>query len=107
MYSDASSRRRSRLLWVIALALCLALVLGVIALKPGRDLSEESAAAIRDAVQRSARQCYVVEGVYPPNLAYLEEHYGIQINTKDYYVTYEAFASNLPPSVRVAFKPKS
>lgn len=104
MYSDASSRRRSRLLWVIALALCLALVLGVIALKPGRDLSEESAAAIRDAVQRSARQCYVVEGVYPPSLDYLTENYGLQVNTEDFYVTYDAFASNLPPTVRVTSK---
>ena len=70
----------------------------------GRDLSDEAAAAIRDAVERSARQCYVVEGVYPPNLQYLEENYGLQVNTRDFYVTYEAFASNLPPTVVVTAK---
>ena len=32
---------------------------------------------------------------------YLEDHYGIEINHKDFYVTYEAFASNVPPSVFV------
>jgi hypothetical protein len=43
----------------------------------------------------------VVEGVYPPNLAYLEDNYGLQINTRDFYVHYQAFSSNLPPEVRV------
>ena len=66
-----------------------------------RCFRETFAAAIREAVQRSALQCYVVEGVYPPNLQYLEDNYGLQVNTEDYYVSYEAFASNLPPTVKV------
>ena len=49
-------------------------------------------------------QCYVVEGVYPENLSYLEENYGLQINTRDFYVAYDAFASNLPPDIRVRAK---
>ncbi len=78
------------------------LLLALLALNgSGRDLSEEGAVAIREAVQRSALQCYAVEGVYPPNLAYLEENYGLQVNTDDYYVTYDAFASNLAPTVIV------
>ena len=55
----------------------------------------------RNPRRRSALQCYAVEGVYPPNLQYLEDNYGLQVNTKDYYVSYEAFASNLPPTVKV------
>ena len=55
-------------------------------------------------MRRSALQCYVVEGVYPPDLAYLEDNYGLQVNTEDYYVTYEAFSSNLPPTIRVMRK---
>ena len=78
MYSDKAKPRR-RLLWLL-----LAIVL-----------------AIRDAVQRSALQCYAVEGVYPPSLEYLQDNYGLQINTEDFYVTYDAFASNLPPAIRV------
>ena len=35
---------------------------------------------------------------------YLEENYGLQVNTRDFYVTYEAFASNLPPTIRVTAK---
>ena len=104
MYSDATSKRRSRLLWLAVLLVLVLLVLCTDMWKPGRDLSEESAAAIQEAVQRTARQCYVVEGVYPPSLSYLEENYGLQVNTEDFYVTYEAFASNLPPTVHVIAK---
>ncbi len=46
-------------------------------------------------------QCYVVEGVYPPDLQYLENNYGLRVNTEDYYVVYDCFASNLPPTIRV------
>ena len=104
MYSDAGSKKRRWRFWLAALLLLALLVLLAAVVKPGRDLSEESAAAIQATVQRSARQCYVVEGVYPPSLRYLEENYGLQINTEDFYVRYEAFASNLPPNVRVISK---
>ena len=69
-----------------------------------QEKSEEGAQAIRDAVLRSARQCYVVEGVYPPDLEYLEENYGLRINTEHYYITYDAFSSNLAPDVIVSIK---
>ena len=42
--------------------------------------------------------------MYPPSLAYLTENYGLQVNTEDFYVTYDAFASNLPPTVRAQFQ---
>ena len=64
-------------------------------------MEEESIAALKAAVERSARQCYVVEGFYPPSLEYLEENYGLQINTDEFYVVYDVFASNISPDVRV------
>ena len=104
MYSDAGKRKTAWAVWLTAAVLLLAVVLFAVAKRPGRDLSEESAAAIRAAVERSALQCYVVEGIYPPDLPYLEENYGLQINTNDFYVTYTAFASNVPPTVIVKAK---
>jgi hypothetical protein len=100
MYSDRLAKRKTWILW----ALLLLLLLGALALifsDGGRDLDDSSALAIREAVQRSALQCYAVEGVYPPDLQYLEDNYGLQVNEEDFYVTYDAFASNLPPTVRV------
>ena len=101
MYSDYAPRRRRLLFWAILLLLLVLLLFLFIRMDPGRDLSESSAQAIRDAVRRGALQCYAVEGVYPPDLQYLEDNYGLQINTEVFYVTYEAFASNLPPTIRV------
>ena len=100
MYSDKKKKHTFWIWIVLALAAIFVLVY-TFAGHSGEDLTEESAAAIQEAVRRSAMQCYVVEGVYPENLSYLEENYGLQINKDDYYVSYEAFAQNLPPTVKV------
>ena len=104
MYSDAEKRKNRWLPWLLGFVLLAALCLFIAWQNPERDLSEESAAAIQAAVERGALQCYVVEGIYPPDLQYLEDNYGLQINTHDFYVTYDAFASNLPPTVLVRAK---
>ena len=100
MYSDAV-KKRGAARWIVLALLILLVAALLIVWKPGRDLGDESAAAIREAIRRSALQCYAVEGVYPPNLQYLQDNYGLEVNTEDFYVTYDAFASNLPPTVRV------
>jgi len=56
---------------------------------------------LEDAVRRSAVACYAAEGIYPPDLEYLEEHYGIQVDRERYTVMYEIFASNMMPDVTV------
>ena len=103
MYSDKAVPRR-RFLWLPVLIVLTALLCLLVFGRSGRDLGEESAAAIRDAVQRSALQCYAVEGVYPPSLEYLEANYGLQINTAEFYVAYDIYASNMPPTVKVVAK---
>ena len=56
---------------------------------------------LEDAVRRAAVTCYASEGIYPPTLAYLEEHYGVQVDESRYTVFYEAFAENLMPDITV------
>ena len=103
MYQDKISHKQRNIL--LALLCILVLVCTVLAFSgSGDDLDEETVTAIRDAIRRSALQCYVVEGVYPPDLAYLQDHYGLQINTDNYYVVYEAFASNMPPTINIVRK---
>ena len=101
MYSDRLSKQKSWILWLLFLAVLAGALLLLFSGSGVRDLSDGSALAIRTAVQRSALQCYAVEGAYPPDLQYLEDNYGLQVNRQDFYVTYEAFASNLPPTIRV------
>ncbi len=104
MYSDKRSNKRPLILIVILLIIISLMVLFLVFKDSGKDLSDESAMAIRDAVRKEALQCYVVEGVYPPDLDYLENNYGLKINREDFYVTYDTFASNLPPDVIVTPK---
>ena len=56
---------------------------------------------LEDAIRRSVITCYAVEGTYPPDLAYLEEHYGVQINRDRYVVIYQPIAQNLMPDITV------
>lgn len=66
-----------------------------------RASREQGAAALRAAIMNSAVRCCAIEGSYPLNLRHLEEDYGLRINHDDYVITYEAYASNLAPSVVV------
>ncbi len=100
MYTDRKKKITGKI--VLAGAVLLTVLLTILIFGgSGRDVSEEGAAAICETVRRGALQCYVVEGVYPPDLQYLCDNYGIQVNTEDYYVVYDCFSSNLPPTVRV------
>ena len=81
------------------LAVLLIFLSGLSNLRDGR--SSEGRQQLEDAVRRAAVACYAAEGIYPPDLAYLEAHYGIQVDREHYTVVYEAFASNLMPDVTV------
>ena len=99
-------RKTHGLRWAAAallLGLCL-LACVQLAQRAARDAAAQSRASVRQAVLRCAVQCYAVEGVYPPTLQYLEDSYGLIVNHDRYIVTYEAFASNLPPTVTVLTK---
>lgn len=94
-----SSKKRGHWRALLAVPLLLAAIWCKSAFG-GSDLSGDAAVALKAAVEKSALQCYVVEGFYPPGLSYLEEHYGLRVNREDYYVLYEVFASNIPPEVQ-------
>jgi len=55
------------------------------------------------ALRRAAVAYYAQEGVYPPTVDHLVEHYGIQIGDA-YTVHYDVFASNLMPDITVLEK---
>ena len=56
---------------------------------------------LEDSIRRAAVACYATEGYYPPNVEYLQDHYGIQINDDRFSVYYEVFAENLMPDITV------
>lgn len=94
-------RRRTRRIALAVVAAVLALSLWFAWDAANTQTEAQSALSVRNAVMDAAMQCAAVEGAYPSSLKYLEEHYGLIVNHSDYAVTYEAFASNVPPSVVV------
>jgi len=94
---------RGYLAWIVMPLLVIALVLcflgGISNLTHGH--TEEERERLEDVLRRAAVSCYATEGMYPPDLAYLEEHYGVQIDRDHYTVTYSIFAENLMPDITV------
>lgn len=84
---------------VILLAAVLMLLTALNNLQDGQN--EETRMQLEKALRRASAACYAAEGFYPPDEAYLQEHYGIQIDEERYIVHYEAFASNIMPDITV------
>lgn len=83
------------------LAVLLICALWVVSGVYAHTAHEQGAVTLRESILQAADQCYAIEGAYPATLRYLELRYGLSVNRTDYYVTYEAFASNIAPTVVV------
>lgn len=90
---------RALVLPVAAVIVALCFFTALSNLENGRD--DQGRRQLEEALRRSAVACYAAEGIYPPDLTYLEEHYGLQIDTDRYTVYYDVFASNLMPDITV------
>ena len=83
----------------MALAVLLFFLTAVGRLEQGRK--SEGKQQLEEALRRTAAACYASEGFYPPNVEYMQEHYGLQYDEEGYKVHYEIFASNLMPEITV------
>ena len=52
-------------------------------------------------LRRAAVSCYAAEGFYPPDVAYLQDHYGVDFDEDAYIFHYQFFASNWMPDITV------
>ena len=69
--------------------------------------SAEQTAALKDSVLRATLVCYAVEGRYPADISYLEQHYGITYDHQQYIVRLDSFAQNLLPDIYVLVEGES
>ncbi len=90
---------RAVIIPLLATAAVLCLATAVSNLKNGQD--RQGRRQLEDTIRRAAVTCYATEGIYPPTLSYLEEHYGVQVDTRRYTVDYHVFAQNLVPDITV------
>ena len=77
----------------------LCFLLAVKQLEQGIDVQGKQ--QLENALRRTAVACYASEGFYPPDVAYMVQHYGLQYDEDTYRVHYEIFASNLMPEITV------
>jgi len=88
-------------LWTALLILAIVVIFFVSLFRVRSGQGEEGRRQLEESLRRAAVTCYATEGIYPPTLTYLEEHYGIQFDRSRYAVFYEIFAENLMPDITV------
>ncbi len=105
MYHEITTkdRKRKRRNLLIVLAACVAIVacIAIAMNAAAANAREQGATALRQSILDAAIRCCAIEGSYPLSLDRLEQNYGLRINHRDYIITYEAYASNMVPSVVV------
>jgi hypothetical protein len=89
-------KKRSVLL-LVAVLLCFFVALS----RLGQGSREAGRQQLEESLHRTAVACYASEGFYPPDVAYMTEHYGLRYDAQLYLVHYEIFASNLMPDITV------
>ena len=90
---------RTLLLPIIVAGIALYFLTALSNLSSGKALEDKQ--QLEEALIRASVSCYAIEGTYPPDLEYLIEHYGIQIDPERFTVKYESIASNLMPDITV------
>lgn len=91
-------------LWLPVVVLTVALLFFTALSEIGRGQGEEAKQQLEEALRRASVSCYATEGIYPPTLEYLEDHYGIQVDRDRYTVHYQVFATNVMPDITVLEK---
>ena len=89
---------------LIAVLLVLALViagfsLGISRLETGHH--QQDKALLEEVLHRTAVACFASEGFYPPDVAYMQQHYGLRYDENRFTVHYDRFASNWMPDITV------
>lgn len=67
-------------------------------------MARESRQALQREIRQAAEHCYAVEGRYPPDLDYLETHYGIRTENRRFAVEYRRVAPDRAPEISVRTK---
>lgn len=85
--------------FALLLGMALYLLQGI-----GNVSQEQQVEQVRKAVRSALITCYAVEGRYPSDVQWLKDNYGLAYDEDRYIVSYDAFASNILPDVRVSVK---
>lgn len=62
-----------------------------------RSSTQDQRTALRQALNHAITDCYALEGMYPPDLDYMKDHYGLTYDEDLFFVDYKPVASNIRP----------
>lgn len=98
-------RKHPRLNFIhLAAAAVPLLLIGIICALAGKldaGSQKEQELALSNALEHAVTMCYALEGIYPPDLQYMKEHYGLTYNEERFYVSYRPIASNIRPEYNI------
>ncbi|MCM1024375.1 MAG: hypothetical protein NC395_10010 [Prevotella sp.] len=99
-------KKKANKLYILSAALFVAVAVWFVisADNAGSAAGEKRTEAVYRSVMNGASLCYSIEGEYPPDLKYLEENYGVRVNSEKYIVDYSYFGANIRPTVTVIEK---
>ena len=91
--------KRTILVFVLVAVILIGFSLGVSRLETDRHAQDKQ--LLLDTLHRTAAACYASEGFYPPDIAYMQQRYGLTYDQERFTVEYVVFASNLMPDITV------
>ena len=100
-------KRKTRIVDIIGRIFRILLIVAIVIIffvgvnQIGSGNIERQQKSLNDAIKRDIVQCYCLEGIYPPSLKYLEEHYGLIYDKDLFFVDYRPIASNIYPDVTI------
>lgn len=65
-------------------------------------MTTKSYNALYDEIKQASDHCYAVEGRYPPDLQYIQENYGINVDNRRFTVDYRRTSPNRMPEIKIS-----
>lgn len=62
---------------------------------------EQDRLLTESSIRKTVITCYADEGRYPPDISYMEEHYGLKADADRYIIDYDCPAANIFPNINV------
>ncbi len=102
-----SERQKSRIMDALRTVFYLLIIVVILAgfffglgqISSGNTDRQEK--SLQTAIERDIVQCYSLEGIYPPSLKYIEDHYGLIYDKELFFVDYRPIGSNIYPDVTI------
>lgn len=96
-----AKRQKPTLLISSAVLLVVVLLVVYMLFGMGGQFARWQTVQLEGALKQACVTCFAVEGRYPANVAYIEEHYGVAVDWDKYIVSFDAFADNVMPTIKV------